>query len=528
MAYTKYPIRPIARQLMLAALSWLMVAAVQAQSLVPLRDVAAISTCDRHTCALSVTGGVKCWGFNGDGALGDGSVLPRLLPENVFGMSSGVASITTGAGHTCAMTTDGGAKCWGYNGRGRLGDGSTTSRLLPTQVQGLSSGVTAISAGDEHTCALITGGGAKCWGNNILGQLGDGSAVNRFVPTDVTGLGSGVMAISAGGFHTCSLTAGGAAKCWGSNSQGQLGDDSTTGSSVPIGVTSLGSGTVAISAGRYHTCALTVGGGVKCWGRNSSGQLGSNDTANRLVPTDVAGLSSGVIAVSAGGTHTCALTMSGGVKCWGSNLLGQLGDDSTTDRLAPTDVSGLSNGVVAISTGYFHTCALGADGGVKCWGYNGEGPLGDGTTITRLVPTDVLRLSTQPAELWIRIERLSDSVTKRGVETRQYRIEALNLGSEAASATQVTAVLSGLSNIQWTCDAPTGCTPTEGMSPVSSQFDLASGELARVTLEGEVLPDVAFIDLAAHVSTSSGGGAQARHGLSETANGIGVLKDGFE
>ena len=144
----------------------------------------------------------------------------------------------------------------------------------------------------------------------------------------------------------------------GSNGSGQLGDDTTTQRSTPVNVSGLASGVTALAAGDGHTCALTTGGGVKCWGSNFSGQLGDGTTNQRSTPVDVAGLASGVIALAAGGYHTCALTTGGGVKCWGSNYYGQLGDGTTSDRSTPVNVAGLVSGVTALAAGSSHTCAL--------------------------------------------------------------------------------------------------------------------------------------------------------------------------
>jgi alpha-tubulin suppressor-like RCC1 family protein len=156
----------------------------------------------------------------------------------------------------------------------------------------------------------------------------------------VVGLSSGVVSISAGWDHTCAVTSTGAVECWGYNGYGQLGDNTTTYRPVPVGVVGLSSGVVSVSAGAAHTCALTSTGAVKCWGSNGSGQLGDNTTTDSPVPVDVVGLSSGVVSVSAGQNDTCALTSTGAVKCWGYNGYGQLGDNTTTDSHVPVDVVG--------------------------------------------------------------------------------------------------------------------------------------------------------------------------------------------
>jgi alpha-tubulin suppressor-like RCC1 family protein len=347
----------------------------------------AISAGAAHTCAVTAGGAARCWGLNADGQLGDGTKASSSTPVQVSGLSSGIAAISAGGEHTCALTSAGGVTCWGRNLYGQLGDGTTTSRRTPVKVSGLSSGVLAISAGARHTCALIAGGAVECWGNNE-GQLGDGTMASSSTPVQVSGLTSGVAAISAGEFHTCALTAGGAVKCWGANLYGQLGDGTRTRRLTPADVSGLSGGVAAISASDHHTCALTDSGAVKCWG--DYGQVGPGTIGASLTPAPVSGLTSGVAAISAGGVHACALTAGGGVECWGTNLFGQLGDGTMTPSSTPVQVSGLSSGVAAISAGGEHTCALTSAGGVKCWGFNDDGQLGDGTTMDRSTPVKVM------------------------------------------------------------------------------------------------------------------------------------------
>jgi alpha-tubulin suppressor-like RCC1 family protein len=287
------------------------------------------------------------------------------------------------------VTSTGGVQCWGYNAYGQLGNGTSVSSSTPVDVAGLTSGVVAIAAGDRVTCALTSGGGVKCWGLLGLGGLGDGTATGSSTPKSVVGLESGVTAITAGGSHACALTTDGAAKCWGLNASAQLGDGTQSARTTPVTVSGLGSGVVAIEAGSINTCAVTSSGGASCWGTNYTGALGDGTTARRLTPVGVSGLSSGVIAVQAAGVNTCALTTGGVAMCWGRNDSGVLGDGTTTARFTPVNVF-LSGGLQAISTGGLHTCAVTETGGVKCWGDSSRGELGDGTGLAASsLPVDV-------------------------------------------------------------------------------------------------------------------------------------------
>ena len=251
-----------------------------------------------HTCAVTATGGLKCWGSNLLGQLRDGTTTDRETPADVTGLTSGVAAVSAGKGnfgegHTCAVTTAGGVKCWGLNRDGQLGDGTNADSNTPLDVFGLTSGVTGVSVGARHTCALTTAGGVKCWGYNELGQLGDGTLAYWNTPVDVVGLTSGVSTVSGGTEHTYALTTTGSLKCWGGNQFGQLGNGTFVGSNTPVDVVGLTSGVAAVSVGDIHTCGLTTTGGVKCWGFNGHAQLGGGTFTNRNAPVDVTGVTSG-------------------------------------------------------------------------------------------------------------------------------------------------------------------------------------------------------------------------------------------
>ena len=181
------------------------------------------------------TGAVLCWGYNGYGQLGNGTTTQSTTPVPVTGLSTGVVRIAAGYGHTCALNNVGVMQCWGWNGYGQLGNNTTTSSVTPVTVTGLASGVSAISAGYAHTCAMTSGGTVQCWGYNYFGQLATGDAYSSSIPVTVSGL-SGVVAIATGHDHTCVLTSTNGVQCWGSEYYGQLGNGIFGFSSVPATV----------------------------------------------------------------------------------------------------------------------------------------------------------------------------------------------------------------------------------------------------------------------------------------------------
>ncbi len=355
----------------------------------PVPSPSSVAGGENFSCAISPSGGLKCWGDNTYGQLGDGTNLPRPTPTPVAG-GRDVTAVAAGLAHTCALLADAGVACWGQNSFGQLGDGTNLAHSQPVPVADLQGGAAFITAGAIHSCALTRTGGAKCWGNNGTGQLGIGAAPGPPTPTDVVGLSQGVLMISAGGQHTCAVVTGGTVKCWGDNVFGQLGDGTTGQSSTPVDVVGL-TGVAAVVCGAAHTCALTHAGVVVCWGSNVGGELGIGMVGgNSPTPVVAQGLDGGVTALMPSGNfHTCATVGAGGLKCWGDNEGGQLGDGTKTLTGAPVDVIGLDSGVRAAAAGgaYFgHTCALLNDGGLQCWGQNGTGELGDGTTTAHLTP----------------------------------------------------------------------------------------------------------------------------------------------
>lgn len=360
-------------------------------------SVTAVATGNDHSCSLVSDGTVKCWGKNNFGQLGDGATTDRWLPTTVTKVSGAIA-VATGMYHTCALISGGTVQCWGANPRGELGDGSPDE--LPAEpgiVAGLS-GVTAITAGYDHTCALTSSGTVHCWGNNEYGKLGDGTTTNRRTPVSVTGI-AGAAAVSAGFQHTCALMPGGAAKCWGNNAHGQLGDSTNFDRPQPGPVTDL-VGATTIASGYLHTCALMSGGTVRCWG--GSDQMGispSDGIGDSSIPVTVNGLS-GVTSLTVGAAsgYTCAVMSVGAPQCWGHNGYLQLGRDWSSNPYTPFPVSeksGLTS-AVALAAGFAHTCALLRGGVVQCWGYNAYGQLGNGTNVNSRFAEDQVEPTTSP------------------------------------------------------------------------------------------------------------------------------------
>jgi alpha-tubulin suppressor-like RCC1 family protein len=328
-----------------------------------------------------------------------------------FAFVDGGAS-RSNAGESCGVSLRGAGYCWGSNVRGALGSGTFSYDYWPSPVPvagGHNLVVLSVGGpggGGSHACGVTTSGSAYCWGWGYFGQLGDGqeSFGGRSAPVAVVG-GLSFTTISAGGVHTCGVTTAGAAYCWGQDRSRQLGDGPGFRLQQDAPVPVLGGlGFATISAGSAHTCGVTTGGAVYCWGANQYGQLGIGTTTGPETCSTVA-CSTAPVAVSGGFTfttisaggaltegsgvaHTCGVTTDGTAYCWGSNVYGQLGDGTTTPQATPTAVAGGLR-FVAVNAGDSHTCALTTSGAAYCWGLNGAGQLGDGTTTQQAAPVPV-------------------------------------------------------------------------------------------------------------------------------------------
>ena len=305
--------------------------------------------------------------------------------SNPLSPSFSVTAIEAGGSHSLALKSDGSVVAWGDNVTGQLGDGTNTASNTPVQVSGLTNNVIAIVAGSDHSLALKSDGSVVAWGDNATGQLGNGTNTASNTPVQVSGLTSGVIAIASGSDHSLALKSDGSVVAWGDNLSGQLGNGNNNSSNSPVAVSGLTSGVIAIASGSDHSLALKSDGSVVTWGDNLSGQLGNGNNNSSNSPVAVSGLTSGVTAIAGGGDHSLALKNDGSVVAWGDNQLGQLGNGNNIASNTPVQVSGLTD-AEAIATGGNHSLALKSDGTAWAWGDNQFGQLGDGTNSTSNAP----------------------------------------------------------------------------------------------------------------------------------------------
>ncbi|MFN2298404.1 MAG: RCC1 domain-containing protein [Anaerolineales bacterium] len=357
----------------------------------------AIAAGREHSCAVTAAGGVKCWGSNDHGQLGDGSLNDSAIPVDVAGLTNAVA-VTAGWKHTCALTASGGVKCWGYNKNGELGNGKSEDSPVPVPVSGLKSGVTMIDAGDDHTCAVGDQGIVRCWGYNEFGQLGDGTRTSRSIPVFASATAGGAKAVAAGWGHSCVITGDGSAACWGNGELGQLGDGQQKEDYrlTAVTVAEVERAVVKLAADGGQSCVLTIYGGIRCWGNNKYGQLGDGTSETRNSPVRVAGLTPDQRELAVGWNHSCGVDGKGGLRCWGWNLNGQLGDGTKTSRIQPAGEVDLPEGVRSLALGFAHSCAVTESGAVYCWGSNEFGQLGDGSGVSSQVPVAAAGFAGMP------------------------------------------------------------------------------------------------------------------------------------
>jgi len=344
-----------------------------------------------HTCAITTDGSAYCWGAAGLEELGTiapdtcdvGIIVPCSRSPVAVDGSHTFQSVSPGTVHTCALATDGAAFCWGAL------VGPSTARRTPQLVPGALI-FQSVSAGLGFTCGVTADSAAYCWGSNTFGQLGDGMTQSSTSPVPVSG-GVTFVSVSAGGDAACGVAIADTAYCWGANNFGQLGAATTEQCGLSCTTPVVVSGNLSfrsVSAGGFHACGVAIDGTAYCWGRGTEGQLGNGATAAETTPQPVSGGLTFAM-LSAGGTHTCGVTSDATVYCWGEGLEGRLGNGSTNQHATPQPVSGGLN-FASVSAGSTATCAFSLDDRAYCWGSNDFGQLGDGTTADRMTPVLVL------------------------------------------------------------------------------------------------------------------------------------------
>lgn len=375
-----------------------------------------------HNVFLSVDGRVRAWGLGNSGQLGHNntsnvgdSTATSIVNAGDVPVGASVTHVAAGNLHSCALLSTGAVRCWGSNSDGQLGQNNTTSLGNTPATSIISAGdiplggtAKQIVAGYGFTCALLINGNVRCWGYGNSGRLGYNAGANvavspatSIINTGDVPVGGTVEQISAGLGHTCAVLTGGAVRCWGVGTTGELGYNNTSNvgdapaSSIMIaGDVPVGMAVKQIAAGRLSTCALLVNGAVRCWGSNGSGQLGYNNTAtvgnapaSSIINAGDVPIGGTVTQIVMGDFHTCALLTSGSVRCWGDNGPGQLGYNNTTNVGNSAAASIINAGdvplggrAVRISAGQGFTCAILTTGGVRCWGGNANGELGQNHT----------------------------------------------------------------------------------------------------------------------------------------------------
>jgi alpha-tubulin suppressor-like RCC1 family protein len=356
-----------------------------------------------HTCALTNTGNVFCWGSNVDGQLGNGTETKSLTPVEVLDPAgaaplSGVVAISAGQAFTCALTNAGTVFCWGADQVGQLGNGTINEDGvdLPVQVTGLTNAVT-IASGHYHTCAVTTAGAAMCWGDNSEGELGT-TENNPDTPVQVTGLTSGVADVTAGSLYSCAVLTDSSAMCWG---DGPLGaGPSTTGSTTPVSVlnpagTAPLTGVLEVNGGFDDACAILTDQSALCWGTNQDGDLGNGTNTVMTLPVPVTSVGSSaalgnVAQVGGGEDFICVMVVSGAIQCSGTGSFGQLGDGKLSSSESWQAVMGVSSVPIDMVAGFDQACVVLPGGGIQCWGSDLNGQLGNNNTDNSAVPVTVV------------------------------------------------------------------------------------------------------------------------------------------
>ncbi len=336
-------------------------------------------------------GNLWIWGFNGSGQLGNNASNNSFTPITTFSGGTNWNQISAGQNHPLAIKTDGTLWTWGNNSFGALGDNTTTQRSIPVTTFAGGTNWKRVAGGFLHTAAIKTDGTLWTWGSNIIGQLGDNTLITRSTPiTTFTG-GTNWKQVAGGFYNTAAIKTDGTLWTWGLNTNGQLGDNTTTNRSIPVTTFAGGTNWKQVACGYYHTSAIKTDGTLWTWGRNQFGQLGDNTTTDKMTPvtTFAGGTNWKQVSLTTFTFNTLAIKTDGTLWTWGRNNQGQLGDNTIFDKITPVTTFAGGTNWKQVSGGAVHTATIKTDGTLWSWGNGNLGILGDFSTVTKITPVPV-------------------------------------------------------------------------------------------------------------------------------------------
>ena len=332
------------------------------------------------------TGSLWTWGSNTFGSLGNDNSTDQSSPVQTISGGTNWRSVAGGQYHTAAIKTDGTLWTWGYNFDGQLGTNNTTKRSSPGQTVSGGTDWKLVSCGVDHTVAIKTDGSLWGWGTNFNGQLGDNTITNRSSPVQTISTGTNWRSVSAGDRHTAAIKTDGALWSWGQNINGSLGDGTVVDKSSPVQIVGGGTNWRSVAGGQYHTAAIKTDGTLWTWGFNANGQLGDNTVTKKSSPAQTVGGGTNWKSVECGTSHTAAIKTDGTLWTWGLNVYGALGNNTNSNRSSPVQTISAGTNWKSVACGIQHTAAIKTDGTLWTWGYNNFGQLGDNTVTSRSSP----------------------------------------------------------------------------------------------------------------------------------------------
>jgi alpha-tubulin suppressor-like RCC1 family protein len=336
------------------------------------------------------------WGNNGSGQLGDNTVTNKSNPVQTVTGGINWKSVVCGIYTTAAIKTDGTLWVWGENNWGQIGDNTVNiKRSSPVQTIAFGTNWKQVSVGSSHIAAVKTDGTLWTWGGNSEGRLGDNTTTARSSPVQTVTFEKNWKQVAAGQNHTAAIKTDGTLWTWGGNSYGQLGDNTIANRNSPVQTVTFGTNWKQVACGETHTAAIKTDGTLWCWGKNSYGnQLGDNTIINRSSPVQTVAGGTNWKQVAAGVNHTAAIKTDGTLWCWGKNQIAQIGDNTTTPRSSPVQTISFGNNWKSVACGNAHTAAIKTDGTLWAWGYNSYGNLGDNTTMFKASPVQTTAYGT--------------------------------------------------------------------------------------------------------------------------------------